>query len=200
MSIIIGLTGQSGAGKTTVSQTLSSQGLGIINCDEIARKCTADASECNAELAKFFPECFDDKLVLDRKAISEIIFTDRNMLYLFDSIVYPFILKEINNEIKALSDSFKYIVLDAPTLFESGADKLCDIKIAVISDSEKRLKRIMNRDRISRELAIKRFNSQLSADYFKKNCEYIIENNSTLEKAEQKTKEVIKEIKKKYGN
>ena len=74
MSFIIGLTGQSGAGKTTVCKYLAQAGFGIINCDEVARICMLDGSNCCRELARHFPSCFDKKLSLDRMAISKMIF------------------------------------------------------------------------------------------------------------------------------
>ena len=126
MSVIIGLTGQSGAGKTTVCEQLKKAGFGIINCDMVARECTADGSDCNKALSKLFPSCFDEKLSLDRKGISQIIFSDEQRLKEFDDIVYPYINRLIDKRISELSNSYDFIVLDAPTLFEAGADKKCN--------------------------------------------------------------------------
>ena len=195
MAHIIGLTGQSGAGKTTVSHIFEENGFAVINCDEIARICTQMGSECNKKLARVFPECFDEKLSLDRKAISKIIFSDKKMLEKFDSIVYPFITRLIKEKINELSAVSQYILLDAPTLFESGTDKLCSVKTAVVADFEKRLERITLRDKIDKELAEKRFASQLSAEFFCKNCDYVIYNNGKLEDTINKTLKVIRTIK-----
>ncbi len=195
MAHVIGLTGQSGAGKTTVSHVFEENGFAVINCDEIARICTQMGSECNKKLARAFPECFDEKLSLDRKAISKIIFSDKKMLEKFDSIVYPFITQLIKEKINELSAVSQYILLDAPTLFESGTDKLCSVKTAVVADFEKRLERITIRDNIDKELAEKRFASQLSAEFFCKNCDYVIYNNGKLEDTINKTLKVIRTIK-----
>ena len=195
MAHIIGLTGQSGAGKTTVSHIFEENGFAVINCDEIARICTQMGSECNKKLARVFPECFDEKLSLDRKAISKIIFSDKKMLEKFDNIVYPFITRLIKEKINELSAVSQYILLDAPTLFESGTDKLCSVKTAVVADFEKRLERITIRDNIDKELAEKRFASQLSAEFFCKNCDYVIYNNGKLEDTINKTLNVIRTIK-----
>ena len=195
MAHVIGLTGQSGAGKTTVSHIFEENGFAVINCDEIARICTQDGSECNKKLARVFPECFDEKLSLDRKAISKIIFSDKKMLEKFDNIVYPFITQLIKEKINELSAVSQYILLDAPTLFESGTDKLCSLKTAVVADFEKRLERITLRDKIDKELAEKRFASQLSAEFFCKNCDYVIYNNGKLEDTINKTLNVIRTIK-----
>lgn len=195
MSVIIGLTGQSGAGKTTICQHLRSAGFGIINCDEVARACTADGSECNKQLARAFPSCFDERLSLDRKAISQIIFSDKDRLKEFDDIVYPHINRLIDKSISELASDHECIVLDAPTLFEAGADKKCDVIIGVVADKSKRLERIISRDGISRELALKRFASQQSTQFFKEHCDYIIENNGSGEQAQKQTSKIVKLIK-----
>ena len=195
MSHVIGLTGQSGAGKTTVSRIFEENGFSVINCDEIAKICTQDGSECNKKLAQVFPGCFDEKLSLDRKAIAKIIFSDKNMLKKFDDIVYPFITQLIMDKIDELSTTSEFILLDAPTLFESGTDKLCFVKIAVVADFEKMLDRITLRDKIDKELAKKRFASQLSCEFFKKNCDYVIYNNGKLSDTVSEALKVIRIIK-----
>lgn len=201
MSVIIGLTGQSGAGKTTICEQLEAAGFGIINCDEVARECTADGSDCNIELAKVFPGCFDDKLAIDRKGISKIIFSDKQKLKEFDDIVYPYINELIDEKAQDLSKKYDYIVLDAPTLFEAGADKKCNTIIGVIADQSTRLKRIIKRDNISEELALKRFSSQLSTEFFKEHCDHLIENNGSQDKTYKQTAAIIKKIKEsEHGN
>lgn len=195
MSYIVGLTGQSGAGKTTICEFLSEAGFGIINCDNVARECTCDGSACNKELAKVFPSCFDEKMSINRKGISEIIFSDRNKLKEFDDIVYPFINKSIDEKIALLLDVYNVIVLDAPTLFEAGADKKCKAVIGVVAKRNIRLERITARDRISKELALKRFQSQQSTKFFKEHCEFLIENNDSPLKARIRTERIIRIIK-----
>ena len=195
MSFIVGLTGQSGAGKTTICEFLSDAGFGIVNCDEVARECTKDGSSCNKELARDFPACFDEKLSINRRMISEIIFSDNEKLKRFDDIVYPFINELIDEKISELSGRYDVIVLDAPTLFEAGADKKCNAIIGVVAKKDIRLERIKTRDGISEELALKRFKSQKSTKFFREHCEFIIENNSSAPQAKKKTEKIISIIK-----
>ncbi|MBO5449144.1 MAG: dephospho-CoA kinase [Ruminococcus sp.] len=195
MTKIIGLTGQSGAGKTTVSEIFAKNGFGVINCDLIARKATENGSECNKQLAEFFPDCFDENFMLDRKALSREVFGDPDKNKILGTIIYPYITKLIEKEILRLSGEYDYILLDAPTLFEAGADKLCSIKIAVLADPEIRLERIMQRDGISETLAKKRFSSQHSADFFKEKCDYVIYNNGEAESAAEQAEKIIGMIK-----
>lgn len=74
---VVGLTGQSGAGKTTISDAFRKNGFEIINCDIVAREVTNADSECCKELAKLFPSCFDENYSLDRQKLGEIVFQIR---------------------------------------------------------------------------------------------------------------------------
>lgn len=197
MSIIVGLTGQSGAGKTTVSHTFIEHGFGVINCDMVARNVTKDGSICNKKLSEIFPECFDDELRLDRARLGATVFKDRDKLKLLDDIIYPFINEDISREIKALSEKYQYILLDAPTLFEAGADKLCSVIVSVIADEDVRLKRILQRDKIDEKKVKDRFSSQLSADFFISHSDYVIENNGDISILPEQTCTVISKIKRK---
>lgn len=195
MSKVIGLTGQSGAGKTTVSEVFRLNGFCIINCDIVARQVTETGSECNRELAKHFPECFSKEFKLDRQKLADEVFSDKAKLELLDSIIYPHINKLIKQYIDELSKDCQYILLDAPTLFEAGADKLCDVTVSVLADRDIRLQRIIRRDGISKELAEKRFASQHSEKFFERECSYVIRNNGSPENAKKETLEIIKLIK-----
>lgn len=195
MSIVVGLTGQSGAGKTMVSQAFQSNGFAVINCDEVTRKVQQDGSECNHALAGIFPECFDKAFKLDRQKLAKSVFSDKHKLETLNNIIYPYITDEIIFQINKLSKKCQYILLDAPTLFEAGADKLCNVIVAVAADKNIRLQRILKRDGISEEQIKNRFNSQHSCEYFKEHCDYVIYNNSSAEAALLETERIIKIIK-----
>lgn len=195
MSKVVGLTGQSGAGKTTVSDAFAAKGFAVINCDITARSVTRDGSDCNKELAGIFPKCFDENLRLDRKKLAEEVFADREKLEKLDNTIYPYIIKAIKDEIGILSERYDYILLDAPTLFEAGADKLCDIIVSVTAEENIRFERIKKRDRIDDELIKKRFSSQHTAEFFRENSDYVIENNSDISVTSETAAEIIDKIK-----
>ena len=181
--MIIGLTGQSGAGKSTVSRKLSLQeGFAVIDCDSIAKEVTSDGSLCNEQIKKHFPEAVSDELVLDRSKMAGIVFSDKEKLREYESIIYPFITQRVNDLISLYSlNGYQAIILDAPTLFEAGMENICDLIIGVTADIDIRKTRIRQRDNISDEMIDKRFSSQRDDDFFKKHCQYIINNsfNST---------------------
>ena len=108
---IIGLTGQSGAGKTTVSSMFSDFGFAVIDADSIARK-VASYQPFLEEVRAHFPKCVTD-LGLDRKQMASTVFNDKEKMTLYSLIIYPYITTAVFNEIRAYKDQgIKYILLD----------------------------------------------------------------------------------------
>lgn len=170
---IIGLTGMSGAGKSTISGLFALNGFKIINCDRIAWK-TAQNPAFLEELQSRFPErLLNEDGTLDRAKTAETIFSDSAKLELYDRIIFPYIVYEAAREMRTDKDA----VLDAPTLFESGMDMLCTDIVGVIANSEVCAERITERDGISLDSARARLASQHSEDFFRERCGIIIENN-----------------------
>ncbi len=195
-SYIIGLTGQSGSGKTTVCDTFKSLGFHIINADLVSKYITENSKSCIDELKTAFGEEYIENGVLNRRKLGSLVFADREKLDKLMEITFPYIIDEINRQIENIGNN-KLIVVDAPTLFESGLNKSCDEIVSVISDKALRLDRIMKRDKISKEEAEKRFSSQFSEKFFKENSDFIIENNGSEEELIKKavlTAQSIKEI------
>ncbi|MCM1523565.1 MAG: dephospho-CoA kinase [Ruminococcus sp.] len=197
--LIIGLTGQSGAGKTTVSRIFAAEGFSVVNADEISRKVTEKGSPCLNRLA----ECFGGDILfpdgsLDRKKLGSMVFSDRAMLQRLDGIIYPYINEEIYLEIKRLAaEGARLILLDAPTLFEAGADKLCGVTVSVTAREDIRERRITERDNISSEEAKKRFRSQLSEEFFTAHSDHIITNDRSPQDLERSARETAEKIKEK---
>ncbi len=193
--VIVGLTGQSGAGKSTVSFIFVMNGYFVIDCDRLTHGLLVPGTECSTALEKRFPQFFDDG-VLNRRKAAPALFSDKALLERYNSVIFPFITDEINRRIEAAFSAGKeYIMLDAPTLFEAGADKICDVIVSCIADTEVRLERITERDCISREDALKRFASQHDDAFFREHSDYIIENNEDICTAEETADRIAKEIK-----
>ena len=198
---VIGLTGQSGAGKTTVCEVFRREGFDVINADLISREVMGKGEPCLNELA----EAFGKEIILpdgslDRKKLGEIVFSDRERLRQLDCICYPYIIFRIIKRIEELSaQGSRLIILDAPTLFESNADDLCDLIISVTADEALREKRIILRDNISPEAARKRFESQYSEHFFVSHSDFVIKNNKTPEILAAKAKEAADKIKEYYN-
>ena len=199
-SMIIGLTGQTGAGKSTVSEIFERSGFALIDADRIARLVVDPGMPCLAELFDFFGDTIrNPDNTLNRKALAKIVFTDRKKLESLNSITHPFITEEIFREINMYhQDGRELILLDAPTLFESKASDFCDLIISVLAPPELRCKRIMQRDGISEEAALARMNSQLPEEFFIQHSDYVIRNQSDLAGLYAHAEEVAEKIKEIY--
>lgn len=181
--MVIGLTGQTGAGKSTVSNVFVKNGFHLIDADAISRLVVKRGSHCLADLR----ECFSDTILrpdgeLDRQMLASIAFSDHRKLEMLNTIMYPYIMGEILRMIHRYSQqNRKLILLDAPTLFESRADDFCDLIISVVADASIRKQRIMKRDGISAEAAQRRMSVQLTEEFFREHSDTVLENNTSLE-------------------
>ena len=200
--MVVGLTGQTGAGKTTVCKIFSENGFSIINADHVARQVMEKGQPCLKEICEFFgKDILLENGILDRPKLAGLVFTDKKKLELLNSITYPYITSEILKTIRRLSfQGNKLILLGAPTLFESRADDFCELIISVISRDNLRLERIVERDKISRESAQYRMDSQLKEEFFRQNSDFIIKNNSDINNLYEVTREVTDKIKDYYNN
>lgn len=180
--MVIGLTGQSGAGKTTVSITFEKKGYFIIDCDVIAHEVICANSECkNLLVEEFSQSILDAQGNLNRKALSKIVFNNKIKLKMLDKISHPFIMNTVVEKIKYLNSvGIKKILLDAPTLFEAKAEKLCDVIISVIADYDVRLKRIIERDHLSQEDALARLESQHEDQFYISRSKFVVHNDGSL--------------------
>lgn len=198
---MIGLTGQSGAGKTTVSRVFSQNGFAVIDADIISREVTEKGQPCLTELSEAFgSDIINSDGALNRKRLGSIVFSDREKLRQLNGIIYPYIIYRIISRIDELSEEGReLILLDAPTLFEANADDLCDLIISVTADESIRMSRIIARDNITPEAAKKRFESQYSEHFFVNHSDFVIINNKTPDVLAAKAEEVAGKIKEYYN-
>ena len=196
--MLIGLTGQSGAGKSTVSEIFKENGFFVINADLVS-KAVADSEVGMTALKKAFGEEYFENGKLNRKKLGALVFENKEMLDKLNNTLLPIISEEIQKMIEK-SDS-PLVLLDAPTLFESGIDKNCDVVISVIAPKNVLINRIMERDSLSFNDAEKRISSEFSEEFFKENSQIVIENNSTLENLKSNAETALNNLLKKqiYG-
>lgn len=200
-SMIVGLTGQTGAGKSTVSQTFVQSGFALIDADRIARLVVEPGKPCLQELFDFFGDGIrNEDGTLHRAALAKIVFTNDKKRESLNAIINPYITEEILARIEHFrQNGCKLILLDAPTLFESKASDFCDLILSVIAPPELRLQRIMARDHISETAARERMSAQLDERFFIQHSDYIIRNQSDLEGLRAHAEEVAENIKTYYS-
>lgn len=194
--MIIGITGSSGAGKSTICEALKKNYKAkIINADKIAKKLSKKGTSYIIDIIKKFgKDIVDEEGELKRKKLAEIIYTDPKKREELNSCTFKYIKKEIKKEIEKINGD-TIAVIDAPLLFESELNKICDKVIGVISKKEVQIERIVARDNIDYEQAEKRLAAQQTNEFYIKNCDDIIENNNNLVNVEK----VIQDILEKYG-
>ena len=188
--MIIGITGSSGAGKSTACELIKKDyNIEIIDADKIAR----DLSDNNKKYLDEIVEKFGEEILLEdgklnRKKLANIIYRDRDKRHLLNGCTFKYIKREIENKL----NKEKTFVIDAPLLIECNLDKLCDITIAVIATNRRiQLDRIIKRDNISEEDASKRLNAQKPNKFYTSNCDYIILNDDHINQMEKQLKRIF---------
>ena len=195
--IVIGLTGQTGAGKSTVSRIFVRNGFALIDADRIAREVEDVGTPCLNELFEYFGESIQNlDGSLNRKALAKIVFTDKRKLEILNSIVHPFITEEIFAKINQYSsEGYGLVLLDAPTLFESKASDFCDLIISVVAQPAIRCERIIQRDGLSKESACERMNAQLPEEFFIQHSDYVVRNDGNIDSLFAQSEEIVDKIK-----
>lgn len=176
--LIIGLTGQTGAGKSTVSDILKKYGCYHIDADKIAHEVLDSDEDVKHNLAeKFGKEVIGEDGKINRAVLAEYAFADTESTLSLNAITHPAVNKKIQSIISRQSEyGAKAVIIDAIALFESGEANLCDFTVAVTAPREIRLERIISRDNISVSRAEERINAQKDEKFFSVNADYIINN------------------------
>lgn len=181
--MVIGLTGPTGSGKSSVSQILREwRGVAVIDADEVSRRVVQKGKRCLVDLAvEFSPLIINPDGNLNRKRLAQMVFSDKEKLLALNQIILPYIVEEMEMEIMREREvGAQAIFLDAPTLYESGADALCDKVVAVLSSRNHRFERIVRRDKMTYEEAANRINSQREEKYYIDRADYVIHNDETM--------------------
>ena len=175
---IIGLTGLTGAGKSTVAQKLMAYGCYHIDADKVAKDVINNSEDVKNKLKeRFGDDVVNPDGTTNRPLLASRAFANEENINALNEITHPAVTKEIQSIIKNMSEiGYRGVIIDAIALFESGEDKLCDFTVAVIAPQEIRLERIMKRDNITEEKALLRINAQKDESFFTKRADFVLWN------------------------
>lgn len=189
---ILGITGPTGSGKTTLSEVVRDRGGFVIDCDRLYHEMLQSNTLLRQDIRDEFGDVFLPDGKLDRKKLGGIVFSDRFRLAALDRIVFYHIGTEVRNILQTARKQYKLIAIDAVNLLQSNLDDLCNITVGVLASVPVRLARIMSRDNISEEKALARIEAQKSDVYYRDYCSYIIENDElTAEQFREASEELV---------
>lgn len=188
---IIGVTGASGAGKTTFCSILKEKyGAYIVDADELARNLSKKGNPYLEAIVEYFgKEIVNEEGELKRKELASIIYQEEEKRKALNQITFTFVVKEIKEKIRSMHGEM--IVIDAPLLFESKLEEMCDVVIGVIAGEKEKIERICKRDYITSEVAQKRLSIQVTTEEIKKKADYIIENNKDITSLEKELERIL---------
>lgn len=173
--MIIGITGGTGCGKTTLLQELKKLGALVLDCDAIYHRLLQENPQLLADIESRFPGTVVEG-TLQRKALGAIVFTDKTALADLNRITHRAIKAEVLRQLEGQT----LVAIDAIALFESGLAELCDVTVAVTAPTEQRIRRLMEREEITHQYAQSRIDAQPDNDWFRSKCNYTLENDGTL--------------------
>jgi dephospho-CoA kinase len=184
---VIGVTGGIGSGKSTIAKILCDLGASIIDADKIAREITVKGQLIMEEIVGYFgTSVLDEEGELDRKKLSEIVFADSKKLEVLNCITHKYIADKIKDELNKLEEAkAKIVVLDAPLPVENGFLDVVDESWVVVANRDIRIKRIMERSKISSEEALARIKMQKSDEEYLKIADEVINNDGSVEELEK---------------
>ena len=191
-SVVVGLTGPTGAGKSTWAKAFQALGCTVIDCDALARRVTELPAVQKALCAEFGADIMCNGQ-LDRRLLAARAFVDASSVKRLNAITHPAIRSQLQQQLdQAQADGARVVLIDAPLLFEGGIDGLCNVKAAVLAPPDVRRTRIMARDSITEAEAANRMRNQHDDSYFCARADVILDGTLTTAQIKDQTEQLLK--------
>ena len=199
--MIIGVTGGSGCGKSSVSRYLESKGLFVIDADKTAREVVEAGKPALKEITEHFgTDVLNDDGTLNRRKLASIVFTDSAELNALNSITHKYIYESIQKSINDNKDKFGEFIIDAAVMDKSGVGNMCDCIVVVLAERQLRIKRIMERDNLTETQAMQRIDMQQSDKEYISQADFILYNNADEKIMHQQADVILKQIREGHWN
>ena len=190
---VLGITGGIGAGKSSVTRIFADLGADIIDADKIAREILEPEKEGYFQVIETFgKEVLGGDGTINRKALAKIAFASKESISKLNNITHPLVFKEMKKRIKKTDKAL--VCLDVPLLFSCDFPIGCDKTLAVIANEEERIKRVMVRDGMTREMIVARISKQLPDNVLIEKADFYIDNNGDEPSLRAKVEEIYQKV------
>lgn len=188
---LVAITGGIASGKSVISRYLRNIGYSVIDADLVGHD-VLELDDVKKEIVKKIGNVLDSCGNVDRKKLGSIVFSDKEKLYALNCITHEKIIKVILEQSKALEAVNNVVFVEAAVLFEMGLDKYFDFIIVADCPDDKRIQRIILRDHLSYDEALKRINSQITRNEYLKKADFVIDTSINIEKTLEEIFEMLK--------
>ena len=193
---VIGITGPSGAGKTTVLGVLEELGAAVIDCDAVYHRLLRESAPMLGELrARFGDAVFGADGALDRKALGNVVFRDDKALEDLNAVTHRYVSAKVDRALaRAEAEGRKAAAVDAIALIESGVAEKCRVTVAVTAPVDVRVKRLMAREGITADYARARVAAQKPDSFYERHCDHVLRNDGSSEECRRAARELFERI------
>lgn len=186
--MILGITGGTGCGKTTLLSCIQARGGLVLDCDAIYHRLLREDEGLLRAITMRFPETLEEG-VFNRKKLGTIVFSDKKALLELNAIAHAAVKREV---LRLLEENCpEFAAIDAIALFEGKLAELCDKTVAVTAPMENRVQRLMRRDNISESYARSRIAAQHEEGWFRERVDYVLDNEGTILDFQKKCEEFL---------
>ncbi len=192
----VGLTGGIATGKSTVARMFQEHGIPVVNSDLVAREVVEPGTEGHKLVVEAFgKEILNPDGSINRKRLGELVFSDPQKRKRLEEILHPLITRRMGQKLEALEKAgVPLVVVEVPLLFEKGLQRSMDFTVVVRAPEKVQIKRLMQREGLSKQQALKRIKSQMPLEDKVKMADFVIDNSGDLEATKKQVSHVIKHL------